>query len=653
MAQQHSQDAKKEDLSFRDFEGINTQSSRTTIKDNEFAWLENIMPVGSGNAKVVPGPSVALCTVTSGTCYYMQAANIANIDYMFMFCTDGSAYQVILSSNTLTQFAAAGTFSGANTQMCQWKNERILIIDPSNGYFSWDAVTLLNINSSLSSVVVTFPDSAYTSVPTVTITPVSGGSGAAATAVLGMSAATVVSGGTGYYINNVLTVSGGTFGTAATLYVTNVNGSGAITAFSISGTGNYTTPPVGTVSVTGGNGSSATFTPVWGIVSVTVTAGGQGYLAAPTLSFSSGAATATAYLSVAPSGGTCIAAFSGRVWISSSRTIVFSAPGSYTDFSVTNAAGSLIITDETLHSNINQLSVANNFLYVVGDTSINVIGDLVVTGGITVFSNTNVASSIGTTFPNSVIPYYRSLWFANKYGIYALYGSTTQKASDPLDGIFQLIDFTLPICSAQFILNNVLCIAFLVYYKDPSSASRTILLVYANKKWFIASQGNKISFVAGANAKGVPSAYCTDGTNLYRLFSDTTSNIKSVLKTKLWDMGSPLRIKQSLKMAVEYDSSVETASINSNIDTDIGSYPVSSNLSNYLFWKNSSGGLIYWTSSIGTLYWSFIGKSFSRFDVNAYGNYIGVTVTSDTPGINYSGFHLQYENRAAWTGFPF
>ncbi len=653
MAQNRSQDSKKEDLSFRDFEGINTQSSRTTIKDNEFAWIENVMPIGSGNAKVVPARSAILATIGSGTCYYMQTANIANIDYFFMFSTDGSAYQVDLSSNTITTFAGLHTFSGTNTQICQWKNDRILIIDKTKGYFSWDAITLLNINSSVSSFAVTSPGTAYTAVPDVTITPVSGGSGAAATAVLGMSAAIVGLGGTGYYVNNVLTVTGGTFATAATLYVTQVNGSGAITGFSISGAGDYTTPPYGLVSVTGGNGSSAVFNPVWGIVELVLTAGGEGYIVAPTVSFSVGAASATAYLSVAPSGGTCISSFSGRVWISSGRTIVFSAPGSYTDFSVTNAAGSLIISDETLHSNINQLSVANNFLYVVGDTSINVIGDLQVSSGITVFSNTNVSSTVGSTFPNSVIPYYRSLWFSNKYGIYALYGSTTQKVSDPLDGIYQLIDFTLPICSAQFILNNVLCLAFLVYYKDPASASRKILLVYANKKWFIASQGDTISFVAGANAEGIPSAYCTDGTNLYRLFSDTTSDISSVLKTKLWDMGSPLRIKQSLKMGVEFDASVSAPFINSTIDTEIGSYPVSVKLTNYMVWTNGSGGTIPWTSSTGTLYWSYIGKSFSRFDIDAYGNYIGITVTSNTPGIIYSGLHLQYENRATWTGYPF
>lgn len=74
-------------------------------------------------------------------------------------------------------------------------------------------------------------------------------------AVIGV---TVTTGGTGYNVSDVLTVSGGT-GTAATLTVTAVD-SGAVTAVDITTAGNYTVDPPSPASVTGGSGSSATFT---------------------------------------------------------------------------------------------------------------------------------------------------------------------------------------------------------------------------------------------------------------------------------------------------------------------------------------------------------------------------------------------------------
>lgn len=75
----------------------------------------------------------------------------------------------------------------------------------------------------------------------------------------GVINAVIVAGGTGYTVNDTLTVSGGTFVTAATLNVDSVSG-GVITGVSVVTNGEYTAQPTNPVSVTGGTGSSATFT---------------------------------------------------------------------------------------------------------------------------------------------------------------------------------------------------------------------------------------------------------------------------------------------------------------------------------------------------------------------------------------------------------
>ncbi len=30
----------------KDFKGLNTKANRTAIQENEFAWIENVMPIG-------------------------------------------------------------------------------------------------------------------------------------------------------------------------------------------------------------------------------------------------------------------------------------------------------------------------------------------------------------------------------------------------------------------------------------------------------------------------------------------------------------------------------------------------------------------------------------------------------------------------------
>ena len=128
------QQGKPYDQTSRNFGGINTQASRQAIGDDEFSWLENMMPIGDGNLLAVPAPTDTGASV-AGTCYYMKAANIAGVNYMYMFTADGAAYQINLTSYVKTTVAAAGTFGGTASQIDQWKNDRILIIDPIAGYY--------------------------------------------------------------------------------------------------------------------------------------------------------------------------------------------------------------------------------------------------------------------------------------------------------------------------------------------------------------------------------------------------------------------------------------------------------------------------------------------------------------------------------------
>lgn len=73
------------------------------------------------------------------------------------------------------------------------------------------------------------------------------------------TAVAIAAAGSGYAAGNTLFVTGGIGSIPVEITVSTVNGSGGITAATITNAGNYTTPPTSPVSVTGGAGSSATF----------------------------------------------------------------------------------------------------------------------------------------------------------------------------------------------------------------------------------------------------------------------------------------------------------------------------------------------------------------------------------------------------------
>ena len=49
-----SPEQKKSYHVIKNFRGVNTKANRTAIDEEEFYWLENVMPIGFGNLKVIP-----------------------------------------------------------------------------------------------------------------------------------------------------------------------------------------------------------------------------------------------------------------------------------------------------------------------------------------------------------------------------------------------------------------------------------------------------------------------------------------------------------------------------------------------------------------------------------------------------------------------
>lgn len=145
---------------------------------------------------------------------------------------------------------------------------------------------------SIQAVNVTAAGSGYQNNSTITITGENTNAASASIASLLLVGATIATGGSGYSVNDILTVSPGTRTVAATLRVDAVGAGGAVTAVSIVEAGTYTvttSASTGVATTVGaGSGTGATFNLSWGIRAVTVSAGGNGYKAVPTLSVSGG-----------------------------------------------------------------------------------------------------------------------------------------------------------------------------------------------------------------------------------------------------------------------------------------------------------------------------------------------------------------------------
>jgi len=642
----------------KNFRGINTKANRTAIGDDEFFWLENAMPVGYANLKITPTFDNVGSITFSNTVVNFFSANIGLDDYLIAFENNGSCEYVNLTTNTKGTLASAGTFSTSGMNISQWKNERVLISDPAKGYFTWDGTNLVSIGS-VGSIGIVSGGSGYTSAPAVIISAPNQTGGIQATAAATISANAVssiflVDAGSGYTSSPTITFNGGAGSGANAVASITTFVQNTVSVFVTSGGTGYTSNP--NVAISGGGGTNAAGQAITSgniVTQVIMTNVGSGYTNSSniTVTFSGGGgsnATAKAIINSETNSG--IQSFSGRVWISSGRTVYYSAAGSYSDF-VTVSAGTVVLTDATLHGNIIQLLSANNFLYIFGDDSINVFSDVRVTStGATLFTNTNVSASVGTKLAYAIFPYFRSVLFMNDYGVYALVGSTTSKISDSLDGIFPNVDFiTGNVSGGQVLLNNILCAAFNFRYTGglgTSSSTRYIQAIFFEKKWFFTSAGNNLKFVTSVPVGGKITLYGTDGNSCIKMYANTTASINSYVQTSLNPMKDPIRTKQALKVGIEA-TLTNSSFISVSVDSETGSSPVV-DLGQTVNWINNFSSIIPWTNNSSTVInWTTgsTGYTLYKTDAKQYGKYLGMTVTSTNPGVVYNGFEYEHELR--------
>ena len=195
---------------------------------------------------------------------------------------------------------------------------------------------------------------AYTTVPTVSF----GGTPAVpATALVQLQVTgtpTITAAGTGYVVGESVQ-----FGNSLVMTVATVGGAGDITSWTVNNPGAITsgstpTNPVAQVA-TSGAGTGATLTATWGVGRVIVLTSGAGYTSVPAVSFSSGAATATAFLGATSNGNPTVPGFVQQRLVlagaaGAPATFHMSRPAQYFNFDISNPTAALDAITATLVS---------------------------------------------------------------------------------------------------------------------------------------------------------------------------------------------------------------------------------------------------------------------------------------------------------------
>lgn len=451
-------------------------------------------------------------------------------------------------------------------------------------------------NGAVTDVEVDDPGSGYLLNDTVQLQFTGGGSDTTATANAtiattgGVGAVDIQTGGTGYTTSSVLSFSGGG-GSGAEAVITGLN-NGVITEVTITNPGQgYTSAP--TVAASVGSGFTASVEIRRGqLASVNVLAGGSGYTGQPEVQISApdsdtlplvqataaatisggavtgftvinpglgynnpptisliggnGAASATASLMPFGISGTTIETYNGSVWIANGTKVSFTAPGSTSNFSTSAGGGSFQSTDNFLKQQFVALKQANGFLYLLGDSSINVISNVQTTVAgtfsTTTFNNSNVDPQIGCGWRDSVCPFNRALVFANPNGVYALYGGAAQRVSSPLDGLFNNAQpFFTPgatgIDAPSAALASLFSIpVYMLNFKTVdflTGATRYLMTIWDGQKWFIGSQSTVPIFISYTEDFSALTAWGTDSINVFQMYTTPSNAITKTFQTRL------------------------------------------------------------------------------------------------------------------------
>jgi hypothetical protein len=498
-----------------------------------------------------------------------------------------------------------------------------------------------------------------------------GGTGAAATFTVTAGVVTAIdltSGGSGYTSSPTLSFAASSGGTGAAASVTETASS--VTSITIvNGGTNLNGVPLLTIVGGGGTGATAVATETFGTVSaVTVTNGGSGYTSTPAVEVSTGLNNAAAaILDLMPFGvsGIGIETFLSRVWIwapasngdpQSQATFLVSAPESLSDFST--ASGGLLFnnSDRFLRAGYTSLHQSNGYLYPLGDSSADVISNVQTSGSplATTFNYQNTSAQIGAAWRDSVQDFGQAILFGNPNGVQGLYGGSVRRVSGKMNDVFvnafpaSGLPNALTPSGAVANVYTIPVYLMLMTVIDPNTLQqRNVMIGWDERNWIVASQSTNLIFIGTQEQNSVMTAWGTDGSGLYPLFSQPSAALTKTLVTKMYGGEREYLVKETLTMnyRVTDKSSAQggvalTATIQgAGFQPQIGSYPMQPSSFSAASPENPNV-----LAPLGTQ------PTWAGRAANVPGSALGAVITSTSPDFVLSGLSIAYRELEALFG---
>src|SRR5882672_356032 len=136
---------KSKALTVRKWKALNLTDARTDIDDDEVAWLENAMILGKGSIQILNGPGASVATIVAGSANGF-GFTLNGSPILISVNTDGSISQVT-TGGVITVVAPAGTVT-ALCEATMFQGGRVLFVDPTKGYHTWDGATFTTIDAA-------------------------------------------------------------------------------------------------------------------------------------------------------------------------------------------------------------------------------------------------------------------------------------------------------------------------------------------------------------------------------------------------------------------------------------------------------------------------------------------------------------------------
>ena len=363
--------------------------------------------------------------------------------------------------------------------------------------------------------------------------------------------------------------------------------------------------------------------------------------------------------------GTYVESYLSRVIIDNGNTKLISAPGNGATFSGTVGGLTITATDSFLRVGFTAAKQANGFLYNFGDSSIQVISNIVSQGSpiVTTLNNQNVDPQVGTPWPESVQVFGNAIIFANTSGVYELRGGSAIKISDELDGIFGSAVFSQTLLSrpkaAVATIFGIRCYMLLISLLDPFTLQqRFAMCMWSGKKWFIGSQTISLTTIATQEINSILTAWGTNGTIAAPMFTTASGSLPKIIQSKLWQgSGRFITLKQVLRAYTLIQNNTAVAFTGTlTVDTvgDQGNGATVLNLTSVstLIFVNDLGQVINFVNGSSQLL-IFINNPPGIFGEDAqgcYGGLIGITVNASAPDFTAVALLLEYQGYTPFGG---